>query len=253
MTEPIGSSSPDDDWRSRDTPSQHSRRVGLPQAGAGMAARLRGPESLPPQPGACMRWAVKLCVAVIVAMAAGACDGSSPPKAASSPPTPASSPSAAGSRLHFPAQLLGLHKNSSPAIQGAIRALTAKLATDRNNLRSPQGAFYGGTSGPAMVVYGALFTGAAARAAKSVSASFDQGFAKGFAKSTGSSDLRSFPAGPHGGALYCGHQTRNSVPAITCAWADKMRAGAVIYFREAASSLSDAASKMNQVRAAIEP
>jgi hypothetical protein len=179
-----------------------------------------------------MRWAVRLCVAAIAAMAAGACGGSS------SPPKAASSPSAAGSRVHFPAQLLGLHKNGSPAIQGAIRALTAKLATDRNNLRSPQGAFYGGTSSPAMLVYGALFTGAAARAAESVSAGFDQGFAKGFAKSTGSTDMRSFPAGPRGGALYCGHQTHNGVTAITCAWADKVRAGAVIYLRGAASSLS---------------
>jgi hypothetical protein len=219
MTGPIGSSSPDDDhWRSRDAPGQHSRRVGLPQAGVGVAARRGGLGSLPPQSGWCMRWAVRLCVAAIAAMAAGACGG-----------------------------------GSSPAIQGAIRALTAKLATDRNNLRSPQGAFYGGTSSPAMLVYGALFTGAAARAAESVSAGFDQGFAKGFAKSTGSTDLRSFPAGPRGGALYCGHQTHNGVTAITCAWADKVRAGAVIYLRGAASSLSHAASKTSQVRAAIEP
>jgi hypothetical protein len=79
------------------------------------------------------------------------------------------------------------------------------------------------------------------------------GFAAGLARSTGSTDLRSFPAGPHGGALYCGDGTLNGVTGITCGWAEKVSEGFVLYLRGSASSLRDAASETNQVRAAIEP
>jgi hypothetical protein len=74
-----------------------------------------------------------------------------------------------------------------------------------------------------------------------------------FARSTGSTDLRSFPAGLHGGALYCGDGTLNGVTGITCGWAEKVRVGFVFYLRGSASSLSGAASETSQVRAAIEP
>jgi hypothetical protein len=103
------------------------------------------------------------------------------------------------------------------------------------------------------VVFGARFYGAAARAAESLPAAFDKAFAAGLARPTGSTDLRSFPAGPHGGALYCGHGTLNGMPGITCGWAEKAREGFVLYLRGSASSLSHAASKTNQIRSAVEP
>jgi hypothetical protein len=187
-----------------------------------------------------------VAVVTLVAIGAGACRSSSPPAAASSP-------AAAASSLHFPAQLLGLNQNTSSVAQAATRAFTSALAADRNNVRSPQSAFYSGTSGLAMVVVGARLSGAAARAAESVPAAFDMAFAAALARSTGSTDLRSFPAGPHGGALYCGDGTPSGVPGITCGWAEKVREGFVLYLRGSASSLRDAASKTNQIRAAVEP
>jgi hypothetical protein len=187
-----------------------------------------------------------VAVVTLVGIGAGACRSSSPPAAAPSPATAASS-------LHFRAQLLGLNKNTSSLAQAAARAIISALAADRNNVRPSQDAVYGGISGPAIVVVGARFYRAAARAAESVPAAFDMGFAAGLARSTGSTDLRSFPAGPHGGALYCGDGTLNGVTGITCGWAEKVSEGFVLYLRGSASSLRDAASETNQVRAAIEP
>jgi hypothetical protein len=194
-----------------------------------------------------------VAVVTLVAIGAGACRSSSPPAAASSPAAAASSPAAAASSLHFPAQLLGLNQNTSSVAQAATRAFTSALAADRNNVRPPQGAFYSGIRGLAMVVVGARLSGAAARAAESVPAAFDMAFAAGLARSTGSTDLRSFPAGPHGGALYCGDGTPSGVPGITCGWAERVREGFVLYLRGSASSLRDAASKTNQIWAAVEP
>ena len=209
--------------------------------------KMRGPRSRPaPQRRSPKRGTITLSVVAVVAIGAAACRSSSPPTAAPSPAT-------AASGLHFPAQLLGLNKNTSSVAQAATRAFTSALAADRNNVRPPQGAFYGGISGPAIVVFGARYSGAAAQAVQSVPTAFDMGFAEGLARSTGSTDLRSFPAGPHGGALYCGDGTLNGVTGITCGWAEKVREGFVLYLRGSASSLSDAASKTNQVRAAIEP
>jgi hypothetical protein len=192
-------------------------------------------------------------VVAVAAIGAGACRSSSEPTAAPSPATAASRSATAASGLHFPAQLLGLNKNTSSVAQAATRTFTSALAAGRNNVHPPQGAVYGGISGPAIVVFGARFYGAAAQAAQAVPAAFDMGFAAGLARSTGSTDLRSFPAGPHGGALYCGHGTVNGVTGITCGWIEKVREGFVLYLRGSASSLSHAASKTNQIRAAIEP
>jgi hypothetical protein len=102
-----------------------------------------------------------------------------------------------------------------------------------------------------VAVSAARFSTASVRAAGADPVAIDKGFALGFAKGAGITDLRSFPAGPHGGVLYCGHETGSGV--IGCGWAGKVRGGAVYYIRGSASSLSDAASKTNQVRAAIEP
>jgi hypothetical protein len=73
-----------------------------------------------------------------------------------------------------------------------------------------------------------------------------------FASYGGFEHLRLFPAGPHGGVLYCGHHI-NGEPVIACGWTDKLSGGAVVYLKGSASSLSDAASKTNQLRSAVEP
>ena len=41
------------------------------------------------------------------------------------------------------------------------------------------------------------------------------------------------PAGPHGGALYCGHHI-NGEPVIACGWTDKLSGGAVVYLKGSA-------------------
>jgi hypothetical protein len=75
--------------------------------------------------------------------------------------------------------------------------------------------------------------------------------AEGGLLTLGSTDGQPFPAGPHGGALYCGHSTRGGTKAFVCAWADKVTFGAVVYIYGSASSLGEAASKTNQVRSVI--
>jgi hypothetical protein len=262
MTGPSGPSPPDDGgWRSGNVPGRYRPPAKpqylappLPRPCAGAASCHRRPRPGPaPRRRSRKRGAITLSVVAVVAIGAGACRSSSPPTAAPTPPTAAPRPPTAATSLHFPAQLLGLSKNTSSVAQAAIRVFTSALAAGRNNVRPPQAAVYGGVSGPAIVVFGARFYGAAAQAAQSVPAAFDMGFAAGLAGSTGSTDQRSFPAGPHGGALYCGDGTLNGVTGIACGWIEKVREGFVLYLRGSASSLSDAASKTNQVRAAIEP
>jgi hypothetical protein len=120
------------------------------------------------------------------------------------------------------------------------------MAADRKDFRSPQGAAYFGSNGREIEVLGAMFTGPDAIAAQLPA--FDKRFVKAIV--IGGKGLRPFPAGSHGGALYCTHASNS--PLIGCVWADKAGTGEVRYFK-VASSLSDAASKTNQIRAVIEP
>jgi hypothetical protein len=183
-----------------------------------------------------MRGAIALCVVAVVAIGAAACGSSSSPAA--------SSLATAGSGLHLPAQLLGLSKNTGSDTQVMVRKVTSALAT-LSALRGPQVAVYGDFSGPFFLMFAARLSRASA------SASYDKGFVEGFAKASGITGLQSFPAGSHGGVLDCGHQTSNGATAITCIWADQTTAGAVTYYKGSASGLNDAASKTNQVRAAV--
>jgi len=163
----------------------------------------------------------------------------------SGPPTVAS-PATAASGLHLPGRLLGLKKSTSPKTRAGVRANLRWAAADRKDFRSPQGAAYFGSSGREIEVLGAMFNGPYAIAA--LAPAFDKSFVKAIV--IGAKGLRSFPAGSHGGALYCGHASRSSL--IACVWADKAGTGEVRYLK-VASSLSDAALKTNQIRAVIEP
>jgi hypothetical protein len=205
---------------------------------------IRPPHSLPPgSRGRGRRSAVALGVApVAVAVAVAGCGAGS---------TAASSPAAAASSPHLPAQLLGLSKNTGSQARSLGRALSAVFATFSSVYRGPQAAVYGDIRGPTIVVLTAGWSSKAAH--RAASAAFDKRSALGAFAGTGRTDAHSFPAGPRGGALYCGHVTRTGTPLLVCWWADKVSSGGVIYFLGSASSVSAAAAKTNQVRSAIAP
>ena len=165
----------------------------------------------------------------------------------SRPPTAASGPATAASGLHLPGRLLGLKKSTSPRTRAVVRANMSWLTADRKDFRSPQGAAYFGSNGREIEVLGAMFTGPDSIAAQVPA--FDKSFVKAIV--TGPEPLRPFPAGSHGGALYCAHANSDG-PLIACVWADKAGTGEMRYLN-VTSSLSDAASKTNQIRAVIEP
>jgi hypothetical protein len=161
---------------------------------------------------------------------------------------------AAGSQ-HLPGQLFGLNMSTGRTTQEFIRTVTTGLDGQRSLFRSAQGAAYGPgglgpSSSPGIVLFEAMLATAAAQGANPA---LDKRLAGYFVRITGITKMRSFPAGPLGGALYCGHGIQSGVPGIVCGWADKVRAGEVVYFNGVASSLSDAAAKSSQVRALIEP
>jgi hypothetical protein len=168
-----------------------------------------------------------------------------------SSPTAGSSPATAGSGLQFPARLLGLSKNTSPDAQAAAQALRRSFAIMRTYFRGAQAAIYDRN----IEVVGGRWSSSAARRAES--GGFDKSFAAGavqdFMQGSGHTRMRSFPAGPHGGALDCGNGTTSAGATIFCAWADKVTAAWVFYLRGSASSLGDAASKTNQIRSVVEP
>jgi hypothetical protein len=194
------------------------------------------------------RGAIALGVVAAVVIGAAACGGSSSPAPAASSAAPAaSSPAAAG--LHLPGQLFGLSKNTSPGAEQVTRAISSQFSALSSIARSHQAALYGTEGGPALLVIAARLSSAAAH--RAASAAFDKRAAAGGTAGAGSTDARPFPAGPHGGALKCGHAARGGQRALLCVWADKWTFGGVIYALGSASSLSDAASKTNQVRSAV--
>jgi hypothetical protein len=168
-------------------------------------------------------------------------DSQQPRNRSQQPDSISQQPLTAASSLHFPAQLLGHNKNTSQTAHALGRVLTSVFALSPSKIRNSQAAIYGDLSGPTVVVFAARWSSAAASSA--ASAAFDKSLAVGGAKGGGSTDAHSFPAGPHGGALECGHATRSGVQAIVCVWADKVTYGGMIYTAGSASSLSDAASK----------
>ena len=64
-------------------------------------------------------------------------------------------------------------------------------------------------------------------------------------------DATTFPAGPRGGGLACGHKTISGQSTVICAVMDSKSFLIAFYFGNA-SSLSDAAGKTAQVRSAVE-
>jgi hypothetical protein len=192
----------------------------------------------------------------VLAIAAVAC--SSPPPATRSAPaatSPAPAPSSAALTVsnlrHLPSQLLGLSENTSPNgrafTQGVASSLSSNGATAFTS--GTQTALYG-SNGPTFLVWASSWTSAGA--SNTVAMGYAQ--AAKLMSSSVSKDAQSFPAGPHGGGLFCGHvNLRGGGTAIECWWVDQRTTGIVVNYAGFASSPDDAASKTTQIRAVIEP
>jgi hypothetical protein len=190
-----------------------------------------------------IRAAIALSAAWMLAIGAGACSSSPAPAASSS------APAVVNSLSPLPSHLLGLSKNNSPSGQAFVRGVARTLMSGGSAfVRGVQTVLYGG-SGPEFLVWSASFTSVGASNATAM------GYAQN-AKAMSSSvskDAQSFPAGPHGGGLYCGDvNLLTSGTANECWWVDKETTGIVVYYGGFSPSLGDAASKTNQVRATIE-
>jgi hypothetical protein len=189
-----------------------------------------------------IRAAIALSAAWMLAIGAGACSSSLAPAASSSAP-------AVNSLSPLPSHLLGLSKNNSPSGQAFVRGVARKLMSGGSAfVHGAQTVLYG-ASGPEFLVWSASFTSAGASNATAMG--YPQN-AKAMSSSV-SKDAQSFPAGPHGGGLYCGDvNLLTGGTANECWWVDKGTTGLVVYYGGFSSSLRDAASKTNQVRATIE-
>jgi len=159
-----------------------------------------------------------------------------------------SSGSSGSSGPAFPSSLLGLARDTSPDAQQAAGQVTSGLGVFQGLIVHPGAAVYG--TGPDQGVM--ILTGDWSDAAKAdgLISNVSAGAIDGL-KSQGVTDATSFPAGPRGGSLACGHKFIGSQPIVTCAWADGKMFGVTFYFGFA-SALSDAAADTIQVRSAVE-
>ena len=227
-------------------------------SGGASMTRPRGC-SFPGSSGRGRRGAVALGVVAAVAIGAAACGGSSSAApAVSAAPAPSSAALAASTpvavvRLHLPAQLFGLNKNTGRAAKQLSQDWRKGISLGSSLVRSPKaaiyGALYGGT--PYVIVFAAKWSSAGARQVASAAVEKRAAREALVYVSSGSTGVQSFPAGPHGGALACGHGIHGH-KGLVCVWADKLTVGGVVYIFRAASSLSDAASKTNQAQSAVE-
>jgi hypothetical protein len=148
----------------------------------------------------------------------------------------------------FPGTLLGLARDTSPDAQQAAGQITGELGVLQGLIVHPGAAVYGTGPNQGMLILTAPWSDAAK--ADGLISNVSAG-AIGGLKSQGVTDATSFPAGPRGGSLACGHKPIGGQSSIICAWADDKMFGAAFYFGFA-SSLSDAAAKTIQVRSAVE-
>jgi hypothetical protein len=192
--------------------------------------------------------AVVSAVAVVTAGCANSSASSTAQSSASSPFQPgAASPAAAqqgsssSGAIHFPAALFGLAHNTSAPAQQLARQLTRELAL-MGMFAHPQAAVYG--TSPASRLLVVAITELSASAKKYGGKASATGLRRGFLV-MGITDAQRFSAGK-GVKQACGHLTRSGTTIILCMTYGKKTVGMAMYFNEAASSLSDAASKTNQ-------
>jgi hypothetical protein len=171
--------------------------------------------------------------------------------AASSPSTHSSSTAAAvtGS-VHFPAQLLGLKKNTT-ATGGQVASTLSRVFASRlvGQVVAEKAAIYGGQQNASPPFF-LVVAGAWAKRVASPEAVAH--IIQEFLVTRGFTDARVLPTGANGEVPVCGHKPLKIGGAdIVCEWADHATFGVVLYPPGFASSLSDGASKTSQIRSAV--
>ncbi|HXP22228.1 MAG TPA: hypothetical protein VN840_21475 [Streptosporangiaceae bacterium] len=141
----------------------------------------------------------------------------------------------------LPATLLGVNQGTGPSAKAIDRQLTNGLAASaKGKLLHPVAAVYGDPSGAAFAVAGAGICGTCAPKS-----------AADAEKGIGFAGIQSFPPGQKGGVLLCAPSPQGA-GGFYCWWFDQKTGGYVAYVGGFASSNADAASKTNQIRAAVE-
>jgi hypothetical protein len=168
--------------------------------------------------------------------------------AASSPSAHSSSLGAAASgSVRLPAQLLGLHKNTSATAKQAATIVSREFASRlTGDLVGGKTAIYGGEQNGATPFF---FVSAWAKhiaSPNNVAHTLQK-----FMRTKGFTGARVLPPGPNGEALVCGHRHVTAGTDTVCYWADHISFGGVLYSPGFVSSLSDAASKTSQIRSTV--
>lgn len=140
--------------------------------------------------------------------------------------------------LTLPGTLLGLSKNTSPPAVAVDRAFLSQVVSGaQGKLLHPVVGAYGSPPGTRFVVAGGGTCGTCTPKSAALLRLY----------STLLPGARLFPSGRNGGILVCAQSS-----LIFCWWSDDMTGGLVAYYGGSASSLTDAAAKTNQIRAAVE-
>lgn len=179
-------------------------------------------------------------VAVVIAGCANS-SASSPALTSAASPAAVQQGSSSSGAIHFPAALFGLAHNTSVPAQQVARQPTRELAL-MGMFAHPQAAVYGASPASRLLVV--AITDLSASAKKYGGKASAAGLRRGFLI-MGITDARRFPAGT-GVKQACGHVRRSVTNMILCMTYGKKTVGMAMYFKGAASSLSDAASKTSQ-------
>ncbi len=166
-------------------------------------------------------------------------------------PSPHSSHSAATATgfVHFPAQLLGLNKNTTTTAQQVASSLSRGLATRlMGHVVDEKAAIYGGQQNAATPFFLVV---AAAWAKRIASPDSVAHILQEFLVTKGFTNAALLPTGSNGVALVCGHKHVSAGTDTVCEWADHTSFGAVLYSPGFTPSLSTAASKTSQIRSTV--
>jgi hypothetical protein len=144
--------------------------------------------------------------------------------------------------LTLPGKLLGLSKATSANATHLAATLKREESSGGNGrLKNVVAGVYGSTVAKGIAISGGGICGTCSARSPSV--------VRGILTSDGYLDAKSFSGGSKGGTVACGSKTNG---LIRCTWVDNSTAGDILYGGGFATSLSDAAAKTNQIRAAIE-
>lgn len=184
-------------------------------------------------------------VALVLAACGGhPAAGMATPSPVVSSPRPTSGSATAGV-LRFPAQLLGLSKNTTAHAEQVASSLDREAAAKlKETVTGAQAVFYGrGQDG--FLVDAGTWVRRVASPAKIANGLRAVMLAKGAA------DIMVFPADPDDRALACGQLHYRGRAVIMCFWADHVSFGMAVYYPGFASSLRDGAAKTRQIASAV--